>query len=197
MNKRIPTDSDMKTLLKGGTYFKKYRKICRKQEPLLYHNWRMDIRKKFVTVINGDQNVLDALKEMLQCLCKKDMQDKSQSALFSYGVGLVSVFVPATIFMTQIFFDFSSNVANMQKDAIANVANVAESMQMLYESFQYSIKEVGIVITIALVLLCGLMYIQRVLDHYALMYKLYLQELSDIVDTIVISGDESIPDQVQ
>lgn len=53
------------------------------------------------------------------------------------------------------------------------------------------------VITICVVILWGVNYLQSLVDYYALMNKLYYQEMLDIIDTIVISGDGSILDQMK
>lgn len=182
MNERIATDSELQALLKGGTYFRAYCKICRKKAPLLYHNWREDVKTEIIRVVNGDTRVLDELKKMLECSCEKDELDTSSSGLLDYGAKLVTVFIPVMVVITQLFYGFSSDVATIQNSVIGSAI---ESMQMLKESFQISILEAGIVLTISLLLLWGLNGIQKFLDYNMIMHILYNKELLKIVNSIL------------
>ena len=188
MNKRIATDSEMQTLLKGGVYFKKYRKICEKKTPYAYQNWREDVKTEIRRLVNGNECSLKVLKEMLQCLCEKDKLDKSTSGLFNYGTGVASVFIPGIVIIIQIFCDFSSDLVKMQNDA---TGKTLESMQMLQESFLFSISELAMVFSLVVLLLWGLNMLQGSIDHRVMMYKRYNQELLEIVKSIEVSADDS------
>lgn len=183
MNEKIATDSEVQVLLRGGQYFRAYCKICRKKTPLSYHNWREDVKTEIIKVINGDKNVLNALREMLQCLCEEDNLDISTCGLFDYGVKLVMVLIPVMAVLTQVFYDFSSDVANIQNNAV-------ESVKMLNKSFQISILEEVMVLSVSLLILWGLHSIQRFFDHNSVMHKLYNKELLKILNSIDIMSDD-------
>lgn len=88
------------------------------------------------------------------------------------------------IFITGAFYNFSSDIAKIQNDV---VGNSVEIIRILNDSFNLSVKEAGIVIIIVLIVLWAINGIQTYLNHNKMMYKLYIQELIDIVDSIDVS----------
>lgn len=174
-------NKEIQDLLKYGSVFKEFRGIYKQKDIFSYQRWREGVKEKVISLINRNQHAFTALKEMLQCIRREREQDIDSNALFSYSVSLVSVFVPVMIFVTGAFYNFSSDIAKIQNDV---VGNAVESIRIMNDSLVLSVKEAGVVISIVLIVLWAINGIQTHSNYNKMMYKLYIQELVDIVDTI-------------
>lgn len=184
MNEILLTDEEMQSLIKGGKYFKEYRKMHLKNKPISYYNWCIKVQNEIIRSVHGEKRALDAFKGMLQSICDKNERNKSGSGLFSYGVAMASIFIPIVMYMMECYDNFSSNMVHIIYNV---VGNGSDSLQMLNESFNVSVTEAWLLLCFSLPMLFVLHYLQRFLDYNTMMHKCYHQELLRIANIIDLS----------